>query len=50
MQTVVAIERRSLLMKEILDEAAFRSSVLEDVEEKRCGRFQRERGPCVQGN
>ncbi|CAM9308464.1 unnamed protein product [Ectocarpus fasciculatus] len=35
MQTVVAIERRSLLMKEILDEAAFRSSVLEDVEEKR---------------
>ncbi|CAM9410347.1 unnamed protein product [Ectocarpus sp. 13 AM-2016] len=36
MQTVVAIERRSLLMKEILDEAAFRSSALDDVQEKRC--------------
>ncbi|CBJ48584.1 n/a [Ectocarpus siliculosus] len=49
MQTVVAIERRSLLMKEILDEAAFRSSALDDVEEKRCGRFQRQRDPCGQG-
>ncbi|CAM9388486.1 unnamed protein product [Ectocarpus sp. 12 AP-2014] len=35
METVVAIERRSLLMKEILDEAAFRSSALDDVQEKR---------------
>lgn len=36
MQTVVATARRALLMKEVVDEAAFRSSVSDDVEEKRC--------------
>ncbi|CAM9499456.1 unnamed protein product, partial [Scytosiphon promiscuus] len=35
MQTVVATERRSLLIKEVLDEAAFRSSVAEEVAEQR---------------
>eukprot|EP00903_Cladosiphon_okamuranus_P020045 g18412.t1 len=35
MQTVVATARRSLLIKEVLDEAAFRSSVTDDVEKQR---------------
>lgn len=35
MQTVVATARRSLLIKEVLDEAAFRSSVADDVEKQR---------------
>ncbi|CAM9839768.1 unnamed protein product, partial [Pylaiella littoralis] len=35
MQSVVATERRALLMKEILDEAAFRNSVTDEVEQQR---------------
>lgn len=35
METVVAIKRRSLLMKEILDEAALRDWARNDVAEKR---------------
>lgn len=35
MQTVVATERRSLLIKEVLDEAAFRTSVAEEVAQQR---------------
>lgn len=36
MQTVVATARRALLMREVVDEAAFRNSASDDVEEQRC--------------
>lgn len=35
MSSVIVIERRSLLMKEILDEAAFRDQVRDDLAQKR---------------
>lgn len=44
MQTVVATARRSLLIKEVLDEAAFRSSVADDVEKERYGTVRYDAG------
>ena len=35
MESVLAVERRSILMKEILDETAYRGRVMEDVAKRR---------------
>ncbi|CAN0065809.1 unnamed protein product [Ascophyllum nodosum] len=40
MESVLAVERRSILMKEILDETAYRGRVMEDVAKRR---YQAER-------